>query len=86
MDSQATYRDCAQPTDANLGLRGIFCISSLKVLCFYTMLLSLALGLIFGAVFSLVILLALPAIVVFAVVMAVLIIATLIYRCRACNR
>lgn len=86
MDSQATYRDCAQTETAALGPRTIFCISSLKVLCFYTTLLAAALGLIFGAVFAVAILIGLPAIIVFAVVMAVLIIATLIYRCLACRR
>lgn len=86
MDSQATYRNSMQPEGPGFERRGLFCVSSLKVLCLYAMLLTAALGLVFGASFAVTILTALAAIIVFAVVMAVLIVATLIYRCHACHR
>lgn len=85
MDSQATYRSCVQ-TEGGGARRGIFCMCSTRVICFFTVLLSFTLGLILGAVFFPVILTALPAVIAFAVVMAVLIIATLILRYCMCRR
>ncbi|MGI6239543.1 MAG: hypothetical protein ACOYI5_07940 [Christensenellales bacterium] len=88
MDCQVNYRNCAQPDNNGAGLerRGLFCICSVRVICFLAALLSLALGLILGAVFSAVILPALPAVIVFTVTMAVLIIAILIIRYCYCCR
>lgn len=58
------------------------CICSGGAICFFALLLALAIGLILGAVFSAVILPALAAVIAFAAAIATVTIALLIYCCR----